>query len=254
MQIAGKRVTKYSVALLLIVLIGLFLRVYQLGTESIWIDEAYSISISKTSVLQIAAAVATEDANPPFYHFLLHYWMLVFGTSEFAVRLLSTLFGVLAIPMIYVVARQLFNKQVGLVGAIILAVSYINIWYSQEARMYTLMVLLALLSMYFFLRLLQRSTLSSSAGYVLATALLICTHYYGFFVIVAQNVYPCDPLDAFKKPNVPAKVLGSPASDRSGTLFALADLLQNLAEWSGGLGHATYNSLGVGRARTQQSR
>jgi mannosyltransferase len=87
------------------------------------------------------------------------------------VRLLSALFGVLTIPMVYVVGHQLFNKEAGLVGALILALSPFNVYYSQETRMYSLMVLLALLSLYFFWRFLQQSNLVSSAGYVVSTTL-----------------------------------------------------------------------------------
>jgi uncharacterized membrane protein len=187
-KIADERITKYGLALLAIVLIGLFLRVYQLGTQSIWLDESVSISISGLSVPQLVQAAA-PDVHPPLYYFLLHYWMMVFGTSASAVRLLSVLFGVLAIPMIYVVGRQLFNKGVGLVGALILALSSFNIYYSQEARMYSLLVLLALVSMYFFWRFLQQSNLVSSVGYVLSTTLLVYTHYFGWFVLIAQNIY-----------------------------------------------------------------
>lgn len=185
MQVAGKKITKYDIALLGIVLIGIFLRLYHLGTQSFWLDEAISVSISKLSLAQIVQA----DRHPPLYYWLLHYWMMVFGTSESAVRLLSALFGVLAIPMCYVVGRQLFDKEVGLVAALILAFSTFNVQYSQEARMYSLMVLLAFLSMYFFIRLARQSTLALSAGYVLSTTLLVYTHVYGLFVVIAQDIY-----------------------------------------------------------------
>ena len=187
-EVVGRKVTKYGIALLGIVLIGAFLRVYHLGTQSIWLDEAFSVALAKMTLPQMVQATAA-DVHPPFYYFLLHYWIIVFGTSESAVRLLSALFGILAIPMIYVVGRRLFNKEVGLVGALILALSSFNVYYSQETRMYSLMALLALLSMYFFLRFLQRSTLAVSAGYVLSTTLLVYTHNYGWFVVIAQNVY-----------------------------------------------------------------
>jgi len=188
-KVAGKLATKCGFALLAITLIGLFLRVYHLGTQSLWYDEAFSVSLAKMNLPQMVQATAAEDVHPPFYYFLLHYWIIFFGTSESAVRLLSVLFGVLAIPMIYVLGRQLFNKEVGLVGALILALSSFNIYYSQETRMYSLMVLLALLSMYFFLRFLQQSNLVSSVGYVLSTTLLVYTHTYGWFVVIAQNIY-----------------------------------------------------------------
>jgi mannosyltransferase len=187
-EVAGRKITKYGIALLGIVLASAFLRVYHLTAEGVWLDEAYSVWISSLSVPQIVQAAA-PDVHPPLYYFLLHYWIMVFGTSESAVRLLSVLCGVLAIPMIYVVGRQLFNREAGLVGALILALSSFNIQYSQETRMYSLMVLLALISMYFFWRFLQRSSLISSVGYVLSTTLLVYTHYYGWFVVIAENIY-----------------------------------------------------------------
>jgi uncharacterized membrane protein len=187
-EVAGRTITKYGIALLGIVLAGAFFRVYHLGTQSLWLDEVISVRWSLLSVPQMVQVTA-QDVHPPLYYFLLHYWMTIFGTSEFGVRLLSALFGILAIPMIYVVGRQLFNKQVGLVAALILALSSFNIMYSQEARMYTLMVLLALLSMYFFWRFLQQSNLVSSVGYVLSTTLLVWTHNYSWFVVIAENIY-----------------------------------------------------------------
>jgi mannosyltransferase len=113
----------------------------------------------------------------------------VFGTSESAVRLLSALFGILSIPVIYVVGRQLFNKEVGTMAALILALSSFNLYYSQETRMYSLMVLLGLLSMYFFWRFLQHSSLVSCVGYVLSTTLLVWTHNFGWFAVIAENIY-----------------------------------------------------------------
>jgi uncharacterized membrane protein len=187
-EVAGREITKYGIALLGIVLAGAFLRVYHLGTQSLWLDEVVSVEFAKLSVPQMVQATA-QDVHPPLYYFILHYWIMIFGTSGSAVRLLSALFGVLAIPMIYVVGRQLFNKEAGLLAALILALSSFNIWYSQETRMYSLMVLLALLSMYFFWRFLQQSNLVSSVGYVLSTTLLVYTHNYGWFVVIAQNIY-----------------------------------------------------------------
>jgi mannosyltransferase len=158
-ELAGRKITTYGVALFCIVLIGAFLRFYHLGTQSLWYDEAFSVWISKLSVPQLVQATAV-DVHPPFYYLLLHYCMMFFGTSESTVRLLSALFGILAIPMIYMVGRQLFNREAGLMAALILTFSSFNIAYSQETRMYSLMALLALLSMYYFIRSLQGNTLA----------------------------------------------------------------------------------------------
>jgi len=187
-EVAGRKITKYGIALLGIVLVGAFLRIYHLGTQSLWLDEVTSVNWSLLSVPQLVQTTA-QDVHPPLYYFLLHYWMMIFGTSEFGVRLLSAFFGILAIPMIYAVGRQLFNKEVGLIAALIFSLSLFNITYSQEARMYSLMVLLALLSMYFFWRFLQQGNLVSSVGYVLSTTLLVWTHNFSWFVVIAQNIY-----------------------------------------------------------------
>ncbi|MGZ4846316.1 MAG: glycosyltransferase family 39 protein [Halobacteriota archaeon] len=184
----GEEVTKYSAALLAIVLVGLFLRVYSITAQSLSPDEIFSFVIARKSLVQIVSGTAS-DVHPPLYYITLHYWIHLFGASEFAVRFLSVLFGVAAIPMIYLLGCSLFDKQVGLASAFILAFSSFNIQYSQEARMYSLMVLLALVSMYCFARLLKRQSYAISAGYVLFTALLLYTHVVALAVVIAQNIF-----------------------------------------------------------------
>ncbi|MGZ4922151.1 MAG: glycosyltransferase family 39 protein [Halobacteriota archaeon] len=188
MRLANQRVTGYSLALLLLTLLGLAVRVYHLTAQGIWWDEAWSLWVAHMEAPQVIH-LAVIDNHPPLYYLMLHYWVLAFGDSEFVVRFLSVIFSVLAIPMIYAVGRQLFDKQVGIVGALILSLSALNVQFAQETRMYSLMVLLALISMYFFILLLERPSLAFSVGYVAATALLLYNHVYGFFVVVAQNAY-----------------------------------------------------------------
>lgn len=175
-------------ALLLIVALGATLRIYKLGAESLWLDEAFSIKISHNSLAGIIEETA-NDVHPPLYYFALHYWMLLFGDSEFSARLLSALFGILAILAIYKIAAQLFDRATGLLAASLLALSHFHLEFSQEARMYTLLTLLTLLSMHFFLKLFERSRSSALVGYVVSSALLMYTHVYSIFIIAAQNLY-----------------------------------------------------------------
>jgi len=176
--------------LLAIVLIGAFLRIYLLGALSVWYDEMFSIVIAKNSLLGTVTAAAAHDVHPPLYYVLLHCWILAFGESDVAIRLLSAIFGIFAIPMVYLVGRTIFSEEVGLIAALILAVSPFNVYYAQEARMYSLLVLLTLLSMYFFI-LLMRGTKQKTLyiGYVIATIFLLYTHVYGLLVVLAQNIY-----------------------------------------------------------------
>lgn len=85
--------------------------------------------------------------------------------------------------------RLLYGDTVGLLTALILAIAAFNVQFSQEASMYSLVLLLTLLSMYYFARFLRERNLVISAGYVVVTTLLLYTHVYGLFVLLAQNIY-----------------------------------------------------------------
>lgn len=181
--------------LLLILALGAVLRIVNLGSDSIWLDEAYSIQFARLSVPQLIDETASSDVHPPLYYLLLHYWIKLFGDTEAAVRMLSALFGLLSIFVIYRLAALLFDRATGLLSALLLALSLFHIEFAQEARMYALLALLSLLSLYFFLRLFeeqpQQQSAAALAGYVLTTSLLMHTHVYGFFIIIAENLFLC---------------------------------------------------------------
>ncbi|MCH7518411.1 MAG: glycosyltransferase family 39 protein [Candidatus Dadabacteria bacterium] len=176
--------------LLLIFLVGLFLRIYDLSSESIWYDEAISVAVAKLDLLaQVKWSFIQNDNNPPLYYTILHYWVWIFGDSEFASRLPSAIFGSFSIIAIYSVGRFLFNKNVGLLAALILATSVFHIKYSQEARAYSLLAFLTLVSYYFYLKIGSSKQRSYFVGYVISSILLLYTHYYGFLIIAAQNIF-----------------------------------------------------------------
>lgn len=182
---------KDNYLLILIILLGLGLRIYDLGTESVWYDEAVSITASKLSVFeQIRWNLTQSDNNPPLYYLILHFWVSVFGDSEFSARFPSVIFGSLSIVAIYALGKLLFDRRTGLMAALILATSVFHVWFSQEARAYTLLTLLTLLSFYYFLKLLSApQDWFYTAAYLVTGVLLLYTHYYGLPVIAAQNIY-----------------------------------------------------------------
>ena len=196
--ITETKFTRIELVLVITFLLGLFLRLYHLGTDSIWSDEWYSIWLARHNVFDIVN-LTSVDVHPPLYYLILHYFITVFGDTELSTRLLSMVFGLCSIFMIYVVGSQIFNKEVGLLSSLLLAVSPVHIAFSQEVRMYTLICLLALLSMCFFLRLLEQYSLKASLGYVLSSALLIYSHVFGLFIIIAQNIYFLAQLIAVKE-------------------------------------------------------
>lgn len=185
-----KNFIRTSLPLFSIFLLALILRIYNLDGESYWLDEFYSIQVSRLSPLEILnEIVLSGENNPPIYFVLLHFWTAVFGESEFASRLLSVLMGSFSVFLIYIFGKELINKNTGLIAALILAVSPFQVYYSQEARAYILLVLVTLANYYFFFRLSRSYSIKLASGYVLSGAILIYTHYFWVFYIAAQNIY-----------------------------------------------------------------
>src|SRR5262249_3955946 len=96
---------------------------------------------------------------------------------------------VLGVVMLYVLARYMFDRATALVSALLLALSQLTIMYSQEARPYAQCVLLVLCTVYFFLRALRERKLALWAGFLISAALLLYTHYYGIFALMALGLF-----------------------------------------------------------------
>jgi 4-amino-4-deoxy-L-arabinose transferase-like glycosyltransferase len=176
------------------VLLAAALRLYRLGHESLWLDETLSIDYvtREYTTLGLLFELPAEDPHPPLYYLLLDGWVFVFGTSEVAVRLLSAIFGIVAVGLIYAVGAKLFDREAGIVAAALLGLSSFNLYYAQEARMYTLLAALTLASFYLFVDVVEpdrEADRRTVAAYVVVTALMGYTHVFGFFVIMAQNLY-----------------------------------------------------------------
>jgi len=184
-QETGRR-TIIDPYLLVVLLLSLFFRLYHLGGQSIWLDEALSIKFAKLKLLQI---FFLHDNNPPLYYTLLHWWIQLFGVSEFSVRLPSAIFGILSVLMMYKIGSMLFDVEAGRLSSFLLAISTFHIYYSQEARTYSLSLFLTLLGMYFFLKAIENMSHKNVIGYVLSSVMLLYSHIYGLFIIIVQNLY-----------------------------------------------------------------
>ncbi len=180
---------RMPILLLLILLVGLGLRLYRLGSESLWLDEGVTVYYARLSLAEIFSRISTEEFNPPLYYSLIHAWIHLAGDSEFSVRMPSVIFGVLSIFVIYKTARLMAGNEVGLLAALILALNRFHVHFSQEARVYALLVFLTLLSFYYFLRLTQEFHGKLILGYIVAGFFLMHTHVYALFIILTQNLY-----------------------------------------------------------------
>jgi uncharacterized membrane protein len=176
------------ISLGLILLLALLLRVHHIGRESFWFDEIATVRIVKQDTAAMFSSIKWDERIPPLHYVILHGWVRVFGDSEFSMRLPSALAGTAAVWAVYRLASQLFGGSVGLIAALLMAVSRAQIVYSQEARAYSLLVLLSLLSCDVFVRLIRQPTPRRELAYVIVSALLLYSHLYGVFALAAQHL------------------------------------------------------------------
>jgi mannosyltransferase len=161
---------------------ALALRLFRLDREPLWFDEAYTALAVVKPVGEIFALLHGEG-NAPLYYLVLHAWTGLFGDSPFALRLVSALFATAAIPVLYWVGTQMFSRRAGLIAAGLATVSPLQIHYAQEARMYGMMPLFALVVVFAFDRLFTAPSWRSAAGLAAAAMAGLYLHYYTLFIL-----------------------------------------------------------------------
>ncbi|MGH9194981.1 MAG: glycosyltransferase family 39 protein [Acidimicrobiia bacterium] len=168
-----------------VILLAAVLRLLFLGAESLWLDEAFSVSLARARWDWFLKVLFNKEANMALYHVLLRFWLSL-GESEFFVRSLSVLPAVLTVPVLYALGVRLFDTRVGLLAALLIALNEFHIEYAQEARSYSLTVLLVTLSSLFFVRSIERPSRKDWAAYVLTSALAVYSHFFGALVLAAH--------------------------------------------------------------------
>ncbi len=182
----GGRVVAWRVLVAAVVVVGVVLRFT--ADAHLWLDEALSVNIARLPLARLPDALR-HDGAPPLYYVLLHGWMAVFGTGTIAVRALSGVFGVAALPFIWIAGRRLGGKRLAVAALALMAVSPFAVRYGTEARMYSLMTLLALLGWLALVDLLQRFTWSRAVAVSVLTGLLLLTHYWSLYLLMVAAVF-----------------------------------------------------------------
>lgn len=174
--------------LVVVMLIGTALRLYHLDDKSLWGDE---IGLARWAMVPLGELVAAFSKPDHFFlHFAIVHFVRWIGTGDYWMRLPSAFAGVLALPVLYAVGRRITNRTVALVATLFMAVAPYQIWYAQEARMYAPLALYALLSVYFFLRLVGgRTDIWSVLGLTVANALCVYDHVFGAFPPLIEFVF-----------------------------------------------------------------
>ncbi|HUF32503.1 MAG TPA: glycosyltransferase family 39 protein [Acidimicrobiales bacterium] len=170
------------VALVLAVVAGVVLRAW--SRSDLWLDEALTVNIASLPVGEMVDALE-RDGHPPLYYLLLHGWMRLVGSGDLAVRTLSGLLGVVALPLMALVGRRHGGAPVAVAALVILTTSPFAVRYATEVRMYALVIVLVLLG---WLALRQARSAPSAPWLVAVAAvsgLLLLTHYWAFFLLAA---------------------------------------------------------------------
>ena len=167
-----------------LMLLSLVLRTQVIGI-GFWIDEGLSVGISDRPLADILDALRL-DGSPPLYYLLLHVWMAVFGTTEEAVRSLSLACALLAVPAAWWAARGLFGTRAAWMAAVLAATNPFLTLYAQEARMYALAALLAIVAAGAFGRAFTAAPDAPGRRrwaivYAVTLAALLYTHNWGLF-------------------------------------------------------------------------
>lgn len=167
---------------------NLILKLLYIAANSIGGDEPFSIYHAQMDVGSIIFHL-TQGNNPPFYEILLHFWIKVFGISEWSVRMPSVLFSSIAVFFIFKIGERFFNFKVGLTAGLLFTFSNFNLQLAHEARVYALFSLLTAASMYYFLNFLRNYKQNRYVFMIVVLNLmLIYSHYFGFFVIAIQTL------------------------------------------------------------------
>ncbi|NIN65101.1 MAG: hypothetical protein GTO63_10440 [Anaerolineae bacterium] len=180
--------------LILILLLGFALRLVRLEDREMWYDEAFAVLYAEKDIAAIIYGTVTPvqgaaaDIHPLLYYFFLHRWMSL-GQNPFVVRFPSLIFGLLTICLVFRLGQELFSAEAGLTAAVLTAVSPFHIWYSEEARMYSLLCLASVLSIYFFVLAWKRDKSVYWLSFTIFTALSLYVHNLAFLILLALDLF-----------------------------------------------------------------
>ncbi|MGN6254788.1 MAG: glycosyltransferase family 39 protein [Solirubrobacterales bacterium] len=177
-------------ALAAAVALGAALRFSTLGVQGYHHDEIITVArVLPGGFLHMLHRVRESESSPPLYYVVAWPWSKLFGTGEWGMRSLSALLGSATIPVAFLAGREALDERAGLTAAAIAAVNPMLIWYSQEARSYAMLVFFGALSLFFFLRVLRTGGSRDLAGWALASAAALCSHYFAGFQVAIEGIW-----------------------------------------------------------------
>ncbi|MEA2309814.1 MAG: mannosyltransferase, partial [Thermoleophilaceae bacterium] len=180
-----------------IVVLAAALRLWRLGHQSYWLDEAFTVNTVRRDFGGMLDGVRHTESTPPLYYTLAWVWERIFGAGEVGLRSLSAVIGIATVPVAYLAARARGSERAALIAAALFAVNPYLVWYSQEARAYALLVLLCTASLLFFLRTEHEHSVKGTVPltrrslwlWALFSSLALLTHYFAAFLVVPEAAW-----------------------------------------------------------------
>lgn len=181
----------YFIFVIILIIFGFILRIYSLNSQSLWIDEGFSIN----------AAVQTLKYGYPLLEsgfvysgsllntYFIAFFIKIFKDLIFASRLVSVIFGILGIIVTYFLGKEIYNKKIGLIAALFVTFSSIEIAWSRQARMYAQFQFFYLLSLYLFYKFINNKSLKYFILSLIFTIATILSNVLGLSLILIYFVY-----------------------------------------------------------------
>jgi len=181
---APRRLPLDLAGLVVAIIVAIVARGLTIGTQSAWLDEGSTMAVARHPLPELIFHVTHFDVHPPLYYMALHVWLNLVGVGVTQGRLLSLLCGVATVPALYALTQELFDRHTASGAALLLAVSPIASWYSNEIRMYAMAAFLSLAALAFLVRAIHDNRWLTWLGYAVSGAAALYTDYSAAYILV----------------------------------------------------------------------
>ncbi|MBZ0295219.1 MAG: glycosyltransferase family 39 protein [Anaerolineae bacterium] len=183
--------TQTLAVIILVIMVGFALRLYQLDRVSFRGDEAFTVLnwVRQPLAETLSGSVPTSDPQPPLAYALFRGWSLVFGESEFSLRVLPALANIIGIAAVFALGYRIGGRMIGVIAAVLWALHPFLIWHAQDARNYAIWSACSVTAVWLALRAIEKHRQIDWILYVIVAAMAAYLYYLELFILVALNLY-----------------------------------------------------------------
>lgn len=179
---------KQNKILIAILVLATVLRIIHIGFQSPWLDEIHTLNEAdpSNSLALIYEKLRISEPHPPLYFYIIHFLFKIFGYYIEVARLFSVAAGIASVYALYLLGRELFNRNTGLIAALLLSINHFHLYYSQDARPYTFFCLFSILALYRLVLFIKNPSWKNAVYYSIVAALMLYGHFFALLGLFAQ--------------------------------------------------------------------